>query len=66
MKYSLEIFFFSGCTPLEEQNIRMKGLQCLVSILKCMVEWSKDLYVDPHLQSNLGKNDSFVSKFENE
>ena len=33
----------------------MKGLECLVSILKCMVEWSKDLYVNPHLQSNLGK-----------
>jgi len=32
----------------------MKGLECLVSILKCMVEWSKDLYIDPHLQSNLG------------
>ena len=32
----------------------MKGLECLVSILKCMVEWSKDLYVNPHLQSNLG------------
>jgi len=32
----------------------MKGLECLVSILRCMVEWSKDLYVNPHLQSNLG------------
>ena len=43
-----------GCSPQEEHNLRMKGLECLVSILKCMVEWSKDLYVNPHLQSNLG------------
>ncbi|CAF1321481.1 unnamed protein product [Adineta steineri] len=43
-----------GCSPTEEHNLRMKGLECLVSILKCMVEWSKDLYVNPHLQSNLG------------
>ena len=25
----------------------MKGLECLVSILKCMVEWSRDYYIDP-------------------
>ncbi|CAF1187165.1 unnamed protein product [Adineta steineri] len=43
-----------GCNLTEEHNLRMKGLECLVSILKCMVEWSKDLYVNPHLQSNLG------------
>ena len=27
----------------------LSGLQCLVSILKCMVEWSKDLYTNPHV-----------------
>ncbi|CAF3428875.1 unnamed protein product [Rotaria sp. Silwood1] len=43
-----------GCSPTEEHNLRMKGLECLVSILKCMVEWSNNLYVNPHLQSNLG------------
>ncbi|CAF0873235.1 unnamed protein product [Didymodactylos carnosus] len=43
-----------GCSQVEEHNLRMKGLECLVSILRCMVEWSKDLYVNPHLQSNLG------------
>ncbi|CAF1374888.1 unnamed protein product [Adineta ricciae] len=43
-----------GCSPSEEHNLRMKGLECLVSILRCMVEWSQDLYVNPHLQSNLG------------
>ena len=28
-------------------KIRVKALECLCSILKCMVEWSKDLYVSP-------------------
>lgn len=27
--------------------MRIRGLECLVSILKCMVEWSRDLYVNP-------------------
>lgn len=40
---------------LQELSLRKKGLECLVSILKCMVEWSKDLYVNPNLQANLGK-----------
>lgn len=26
-----------------------------MSILKCMVEWSRDMYVNPNLQANLGK-----------
>ncbi|XP_056019394.1 brefeldin A-inhibited guanine nucleotide-exchange protein 1-like isoform X4 [Ostrea edulis] len=44
-----------GATPIQEKSIRIKGLECLVSVLKCMVEWSKDLYVNPHSQSNLGQ-----------
>lgn len=24
-----------------------QGLECLVSILKCLVEWSRELYIDP-------------------
>uniref|UniRef100_A0A671X1D8 ARF guanine nucleotide exchange factor 2 n=1 Tax=Sparus aurata TaxID=8175 RepID=A0A671X1D8_SPAAU len=44
-----------GMTPLQELSLRKKGLECLVSILKCMVEWSKDMYVNPNLQANLGK-----------
>uniref|UniRef100_A0AAR2KKH1 SEC7 domain-containing protein n=1 Tax=Pygocentrus nattereri TaxID=42514 RepID=A0AAR2KKH1_PYGNA len=47
-----------GMTPLQELSLRKKGLECLVSILKCMVEWSKDLYVNPNLQTNLGERDS--------
>ncbi|XP_030068916.1 brefeldin A-inhibited guanine nucleotide-exchange protein 2 isoform X1 [Microcaecilia unicolor] len=44
-----------GMTPLQELSLRKKGLECLVSILKCMVEWSKDLYVNPNQQTNLGQ-----------
>ncbi|XP_069739883.1 brefeldin A-inhibited guanine nucleotide-exchange protein 1-like isoform X1 [Narcine bancroftii] len=47
-----------GMTPLQELSLRKKGLECLVSILKCMVEWSKDLYINPNLQSNLGQEKS--------
>ena len=42
-------------TDIQLRSIRLKGLECLVSVLKCMVEWSKDLYANPNsLQSNLG------------
>ncbi|XP_025110208.1 brefeldin A-inhibited guanine nucleotide-exchange protein 1-like isoform X2 [Pomacea canaliculata] len=51
-RHALEL----GATPNQEKSMRIKGLQCLVSILKCMVEWSKDLYVNPHSQSNLGQD----------
>lgn len=44
------------CLILQELSLRKKGLECLVSILKCMVEWSKDLYVNPNLQTNLGED----------
>lgn len=51
-RHALEL----GATPNQEKSMRLKGLQCLVSILKCMVEWSKDLYFNPHSQSNLGQD----------
>ncbi len=47
------ITFF--CVPFQELTLRKKGLECLVSILKCMVEWSKDQYVNPNSQTSLGK-----------
>ncbi|XP_060692337.1 brefeldin A-inhibited guanine nucleotide-exchange protein 2-like [Hemiscyllium ocellatum] len=47
-----------GMTLLQELSLRKKGLECLVSILKCMVEWSKDLYINPNLQTNLGQEKS--------
>ncbi|KAM4706208.1 brefeldin A-inhibited guanine nucleotide-exchange protein 1 isoform 2-T2 [Rhinophrynus dorsalis] len=40
---------------VQELSLRKKGLECLVSILKCMVEWSKDLYVNPNSQTTLGQ-----------
>ena len=42
-----------GATPNQEKSIRIKGLECLVSLLRCMVEWSKDLYINPNSQVNL-------------
>ncbi|KAF4526633.1 hypothetical protein B566_EDAN015267 [Ephemera danica] len=44
-----------GATPNQEKSMRIRGLECLVSILKCMVEWSRDLYVNPNSQSTLGQ-----------
>lgn len=43
------------CSDFQELTLRKKGLECLVSILKCMVEWSKDQYVNPNSQTSLGK-----------
>ncbi|XP_020613851.1 brefeldin A-inhibited guanine nucleotide-exchange protein 1-like [Orbicella faveolata] len=37
-----------AATPVQEKSMRLKGLECLVSILKCMVEWSRELYLNPH------------------
>lgn len=36
-----------GATTVQEKMLRVKGLECLVSILKCMVEWSREYYIDP-------------------
>lgn len=42
-------------TKIREGNLRIRGFECLVSILKCMVDWSKDLYLNSFL-SNLRKS----------
>ncbi|ESN92223.1 hypothetical protein HELRODRAFT_157983 [Helobdella robusta] len=42
-----------GATANQEKSMRVKGLECLVSILKCMVEWSRDIYTNPDSQSTL-------------
>jgi brefeldin A-inhibited guanine nucleotide-exchange protein len=34
---------------IRERNLRLRGFECLVVILKCMVDWSKDLYINPFL-----------------
>ncbi|KAG0723310.1 Brefeldin A-inhibited guanine nucleotide-exchange protein 1 [Chionoecetes opilio] len=43
-----------GATPGQEQSMKTKGLECLVSILRCMVEWSRDLY-HPNTLSSLNQ-----------
>lgn len=43
-----------GASQNQEKAMKLRGLECLVSILKCMVEWSKDLYVNPNSQSTVG------------
>ena len=42
-------------TPVQERAMRMKGLECLVSILKCKVEWTRDLFVNPVQMANLSE-----------
>jgi brefeldin A-inhibited guanine nucleotide-exchange protein len=49
----------AGSNVNNEYNLRIKGVECLVSILKCMVEWSQDLYVNPYLQSHLGSTTNY-------
>ena len=43
-----------GATPVQTKSIRIEGLHCLVDILRCMVQWSHDLYYNPNDQSNMG------------
>ncbi|CAH1100996.1 unnamed protein product [Psylliodes chrysocephalus] len=52
-RHSVEI----GASPNQERAMKLRGLECLVCILKCMVEWSKDLYVNPNLQSTVGEQE---------
>ncbi|XP_065352555.1 brefeldin A-inhibited guanine nucleotide-exchange protein 1 [Cloeon dipterum] len=51
-----------GAAPNQEKSMRIRGLECLVSILKCMVEWSRDLYVNPISQTNLGQDEKPTAK----
>ncbi|KAK6645643.1 Brefeldin A-inhibited guanine nucleotide-exchange protein 1 [Polyplax serrata] len=53
-----------GATPNQEKSMRIRGLECLVSILKCMVEWSRDLYINPNSQSVLGAADRHATNQE--
>ena len=51
----------AGALLSPSQMLRVKSLECLVNILSCMVEWSKELYVNPQSHSNLGKEASSAS-----
>ncbi|VEL29945.1 unnamed protein product, partial [Protopolystoma xenopodis] len=45
-------------TAHQEQQLRIRGLECLTSVLHCMVTWSRELYVSPEQQSFLGSEPS--------
>lgn len=51
--------------PTDALAMRIKGLECLASISRCMVEWIKDLHINPQQLTYLGKetapNSSTVS-----
>lgn len=40
---------------VREGNLRIRGFECLVSILKCMADWSRDLYLNPFLSTSKGR-----------
>ena len=40
-----------GSNTVQEKAMRIKGIEGLVGILQCMVEWSQSLYVNPQSQS---------------
>ncbi|EDO41902.1 predicted protein [Nematostella vectensis] len=50
-----------GATPVQEKSMRIKGLECLVSILKCLVEWSRELYINPNSQVAVGEDKDSTS-----
>ncbi|VDP90426.1 unnamed protein product [Echinostoma caproni] len=51
-----------GCTVAQRLAIRTSGLECLVLILRCMVDWSHELYVSPESQSFLGTEPSLSTE----
>lgn len=60
-RHALEV----GITAQQEKAMRVKGLECLVSILKCLVEWCQDLYINPsttglNAVTNIGQDSSLA------
>ena len=60
-RHALEV----GVTAQQEKAMRVKGLECLVSILKCLVEWCQDLYINPsttglNVVTNIGQDSSLA------
>ncbi|CAG7719826.1 unnamed protein product [Allacma fusca] len=49
-----------GTNTIQEKAMRIKGIEGLVGILQCMVEWSQSLYVNPQVQSNLIQNGNYA------
>jgi Sec7-like guanine-nucleotide exchange factor len=50
-----------GATAQQDKEIRLKGLECLVNVLRCMVEWSKELYTDPNSTGLAGLDTDSIS-----
>ncbi|KAH8867375.1 Brefeldin A-inhibited guanine nucleotide-exchange protein [Schistosoma japonicum] len=60
----------SSSSGQQQQILRSNGLECLVLILRCMTEWSQELYINPESQSFSGSelmanNGSNISTIEN-
>ncbi|TRY63979.1 hypothetical protein TCAL_07154 [Tigriopus californicus] len=58
-----------GATPNQLMQMRIRCLECLCFILKCMVEWCKEMYVNPHLtekENNLETTESEESELASE
>ena len=56
-----------GISPQQKKAMRVKGLECLVSILKCLMEWSHNLYIDPSTTglnevTNIGQASSLAGR----
>ena len=47
-----------GGNALQVQRMRVKSLECLCSILKCMVEWSREVYVNPHVRTMIKEEEA--------
>ena len=54
----LKHYISGAASPNQLKGSRIKGLQSLVSILKCMVQWSRDLYSNPHVVKNLNNSNN--------
>lgn len=56
-RYSME----HGTSIIQRQALRTSGIECLVLILRCMIDWSHELYVTPEPQSFLGSQPSVAT-----
>ncbi|CAI2738986.1 unnamed protein product, partial [Dicrocoelium dendriticum] len=56
-RYSME----HGISVTQRQALRTSGIECLVLILRCMIDWSHELYVTPEPQSFLGSQPSVTT-----
>ncbi|CAH8676641.1 unnamed protein product [Schistosoma rodhaini] len=55
----------SSSQQQQQQILRSSGLECLVLILRCMTEWSQELYINPESQSFLGSEPMLANSGSN-